>query len=335
MIIIFILIAASMVASAYFVLLIRSFDFMTIHELKRQARDGNLQAAKVYSARAYGLQLQMLLWTVTGLFFTTVIVLATYIIGPIWTIFISLPFFAVVLGVTPRTKRPVASLSMAAKASPIFETILRISFPVSRKLEHKLRRITMPESEPTIYSRQELLETIKHSRQRLSKVMDIQQIEALENALNFNNQLVGDYMVALDKSYFISGEESLSPVVFGEIFSSGLTRIPVYQGNNQHIIGTLFARDITKNEGKKINQVMHSDVYYINEQNTLADAYNILLETNHHLLIVVNEFEDVVGILSIEDVIKQLMKQNKKHKLPDASNIKLMSKKPEKVDTSL
>lgn len=321
-----------MIGSAYTILLIRSFDFMTIHELKRQARDGNTQAGRVYSARVYGMQLQMLLWTIAGLLFTAVIVLTASLIGPIWTIFISLPYFAVILGIIPHIKRPAPNLSMAAKVSPIFEAILRLSFPINHRVEHRLRRITFAESEPTIYSKQELLEIIKHNNHRLSKEIDAVQIEALESVLKFGDKLVGDHMVTLDKAHFVSGEEILSPVVFGELFGSGFSRIPVYRGNNQHIIGTLFVRDITKNEKKRVSEVMHHDVYYINELHTLSDAYNVFLSTKHHLLIVVNEFEDVVGVLNIEDVVKQLIKQDKEHVLPEASNLKVMSKNPKVID---
>jgi Mg2+/Co2+ transporter CorB len=54
---------------------------------------------------------------------------------------------------------------------------------------------------------------------------------------------------------------------------------------------------------------MRVDVYYINEQATLDHALNAFLKTKHHLFIVVNEFEDVVGVLSVEDVLEQIIGQ--------------------------
>ena len=52
---------------------------------------------------------------------------------------------------------------------------------------------------------------------------------------------------------------------------------------------------------------MRHDVYYINEQQTLDHALQAFIKTKHHLFIVVNEFEDVVGVLSAEDVIEQII----------------------------
>jgi CBS domain containing-hemolysin-like protein len=54
---------------------------------------------------------------------------------------------------------------------------------------------------------------------------------------------------------------------------------------------------------------MRQEVFYINEQLSLDHALNAFLKTKHHLFIVVNEFEDVVGVLSIEDVLEQIIGQ--------------------------
>ena len=52
---------------------------------------------------------------------------------------------------------------------------------------------------------------------------------------------------------------------------------------------------------------MRPEVYFINEHQTLDHALRAFIKVRHHMFIVVNEFEDVVGVLSIEDVLEQII----------------------------
>ena len=54
---------------------------------------------------------------------------------------------------------------------------------------------------------------------------------------------------------------------------------------------------------------MKPDVYFINEEQDLRQALGVFLSSQSHLLIVVNSFEEFVGILSIEDVMEQILGQ--------------------------
>ena len=46
---------------------------------------------------------------------------------------------------------------------------------------------------------------------------------------------------------------------------------------------------------------------FINEDSNLRQALSAFLKTHHHLLIVVNSFEEMVGVLSLEDVLEQIL----------------------------
>ena len=127
----------------YGILLIRSLEFMSIRELKRQARQGNKDAVRVYPVRAYGMQLWILLWTVLGFLTTSIILLLKSLIGsPILIILINVPLIVVLHAILPWSKRPKPSLHMAAIVSPYLEWILRKTFPIMRRLEKWVGRWT-------------------------------------------------------------------------------------------------------------------------------------------------------------------------------------------------
>lgn len=305
----FILLIVVISVALYGILLIRSFEFMSITELKRQARKGNPDAIKVYPVRAYGVQLWILMWAILGFLTSCMILLLDSLLGAVWTILINVPLIIVIHAILPWTRRPKPSLHMAANVSPAVERILRLLYPVLKWFERWVGRWIQPEPMLLIQSKDELIEILHHNAEEFDNVSR-DELKIAENALIFGDKAVGDFMTPLNTVHFVSGEEELTPVVLGELHDSGHSRFPVYQGSNQNIIGTLFIKDAARvKNAKPVKDVMRPDVYYINELQTLDHALNAYIKTKHHMFIVVNEFEDVVGVLSVEDVLEQIIGQ--------------------------
>jgi CBS domain containing-hemolysin-like protein len=301
------LLVASFMLSLCIILLVRSFEYMSISELKRQSRSGNPDAKKVYPVRVYGVQLWIVLWATAGFLISSMILLLHSLIGPYWTLLISVPIIVIFHAILPWTKRPKPSLHLAALASPFLEKLLRVSYPVLKWSEKAIGHWIQPEPLLLIQSKDELLEILHHNAEEFDHVSHDELVIA-EHALVFGDKLIGDHMTPLSVVKFISAEEMLTPVVLGELHESGHSRFPIYQGSNQNIIGTLFLRDALKIKGNKTaRDIMRIDVFYINELQTLDHALQAFIKTKHHLFVVVNEFEDVVGVLSISDVVKQIL----------------------------
>ncbi len=296
------------VITFYGILLIRSLEFMSVRELKRQARKGDSDASKVYPVRAYGMQLWILMWTILGILTTSIILLLKSIIGsPLLIILINVPLIVVLHAILPWSKRPKPSLHMAAIASPVLEWVLRKTHPIMRRLERWVGRWIQPEPFMLIQSKDELLEILHHNADEFDRISK-HELRIAENALLFGEKLVQDHMTPLNTVHFIDAKEELTPVVIGELHDSGHSRFPVYETSNQNIVGTLYLRDaIRLKTPKLVYKVMRDDVYYINEQQPLDVALHGFIKTRHHLFVAVNEFEDVVGVITIEDVIEQII----------------------------
>jgi CBS domain containing-hemolysin-like protein len=57
----------------------------------------------------------------------------------------------------------------------------------------------------------------------------------------------------------------------------------------------------------KVKDIMKRQVFYVHEEFNLDKVFHAFLKTKHHLFIVVNKFEEIVGILTIEDVLEQII----------------------------
>jgi CBS domain containing-hemolysin-like protein len=302
-----ILLIVALVLTVAIVLLIRSFEYMTIAELRRQAHAGNLDAKVVYPVRAYGIQLWMVLWSWQGIITSGIVLLLHNLVGAVWTLVVAIPLVVLVHAILPWSRWPKPNLHLAAIVSPALERILKILYPVLHFGERAVGRWILPEPILLIQSKDELLEILRHNAEEFDHV-NPDELKIAENALVFGDKLIGDHMTPLKAIYFVKADEHLTPVVLGELHNSGYSRFPVIQGTNQNIIGTLFIKDAMQTkEPKSIKDVMRPEVYFINEHQTLDHALKAFLRVRHHMFVVVNEFEDVVGVLSVEDVLEQII----------------------------
>ena len=112
----------------YNILLIRSFEYMSVSELKRQARSGNPDAMAVYPVRIYGVQLWIFMWAILGFLTSGIILLLHSLVGTVWAIVINIPLIVLFHAILPWTRRPKPSLHMASKISPYIEKIYVLCF---------------------------------------------------------------------------------------------------------------------------------------------------------------------------------------------------------------
>jgi magnesium and cobalt transporter len=121
--------------------------------------------------------------------------------------------------------------------------------------------------------------------------------------------MVSDVMVPRRGVKLVKASDAVGPIIMDELHDSGHSRFPVYEGDDEdHIVGTLFLRDLVHaRKGGAISGLMDGKVYYVHEDYTLEQALHAFLKTKRHLFIVINNFEEFVGIITIEDILEQVI----------------------------
>ena len=158
-----------------------------------------------------------------------------------------------------------------------------------------------------LHSREELL----HLVDQAPSVLTGDERLLLHHALSFSDQTVGDIMTPRSVTETIKASETLGPIVLDRLHKTGHSRFPVIEENMDHIIGMLYAHDLVKHirtsKAQLVKEVMDKKLFYINEHQSLSSALAGFLRTKHHLFIVVDEFEETTGVITIEDVIEALI----------------------------
>lgn len=289
-------------------LVMRSFGSMSVREMKRQARRGNLWAARAYSVRgAFGAELWAFLWILVGIASSIIVLLLNSLLWTWLAVVVSSLLLLLSVSLLPRLKRPPNTLRLASQVSPLLASVLGFTRPVLSPLVRVMRRFVEDDPFYLVRSRDELLELIRHADE--SAGLSSSDVRLAEGALTYADKTIGSIMIPLGAVKKVNADAVLSPVELSELHDSGFSRFPVV-GEEGRIIGTLFLKDAVElRSNKSVRDVMRADVYYVNESETLEHALKAFLKTKHHLFVVVNEFEDMVGIVTIEDVIEQILGQ--------------------------
>lgn len=156
-------------------------------------------------------------------------------------------------------------------------------------------------------SKQELEHLVAESE----SVLSTDERKLIINGLGFDEKKVHEIMTPKSVIESISKKEHLGPLVLNDLHNTGHSRFPVIDGDIDHVVGTLHIQDLLTIDAKRrstsVEKAMEPRVFYIKEDQTLQHALAAFLRTHHHLFIVVNEFRETVGLLSLEDVVEALL----------------------------
>jgi gliding motility-associated protein GldE len=130
----------------------------------------------------------------------------------------------------------------------------------------------------------------------------------LEGIVNFGNTETSEIMVPRMDIFAISDTESYTDVI-SKIVDKGFSRNPVYHENVDEIVGVLYAKDLLPHINKKdFNwQKLIRAPYFVPENKKLDDLLKEFQEMKNHLAIVVDEYGGTCGIVTLEDVIEEIV----------------------------
>ena len=96
----------------------------------------------------------------------------------------------------------------------------------------------------------------------------------------------------------------------GLVTKHGHTRIPVYEGNLDHIVGVLYAKDllraVVRGEQKSLREIARKP-YFTPESNKVQDVLRDLRKNRVHMAIVVDEYGGTAGAVTIEDILEEIV----------------------------
>jgi metal transporter CNNM len=278
------------------------------YHLKRKAQLGDKNAKLVYSLHAMRYQLMASLLIVNVLANTTITVMINSRLPGFFAVFMSTVLILVFGELLPMVYIKKNVVVLAAKTYPVLTRLMVVSAPVTKFLASMFDKWIGNDTQ-IFYSKEELLKMFEG--QELSKNSDIAADEArmIHKVLEFGDKKIRDVMTPRRMVTIVEQDDEIGPLLMDELYKSGHSRFPVkLDCKHTEFVGTLYLRDLVgEGTSKMVKNIMSADVRYVHEEQSLDYALRAFLKLRHHMMVVVNNFEEFVGVLSIEDVLEEII----------------------------
>ncbi len=286
----------------------RTYYHYPLKELKRRARSGDQLAQLLYKPVSYGVSLQILLWAIVIVCSATSFVLFSHVFATWFAVVIVA--FLIWLGFLWLPSRGLTAIStrIAALVTPAINWLLNYLYPLLERIGEFFRRHRHISIKTNLYEKEDIADLLERQKDLPENRIAAHDIDLLQHVLQFSDTYVSDVYVPLRTVKVVDIAESIGPKLMDELYKSGYSRFPVYADEKTNIVGTLYMKDLVhRKSGGSVKDVVRSEVFYVHEDFTLQQALQAFLKTKHHLFIVVNEFEEFVGIVTIEDILEAMI----------------------------
>lgn len=277
-------------------------------DLERKATLGNKQAARVLRVRKRGnlLLVSLLLGNVA------VNAAISILLGDIASGFVAgliATGLIVMFGeIIPQATCARYALQIGARTAWIVELTMLLSYPIAKPIAWALDK-TLGEELRTIWSKRELEHIIAmHEDDPRSKV-DADEERIILGALRFSDKIAEHIMTPVDDVFMLPAGDTVGYRLLHTIREEGYTRIPVYGESRDQIVGVLFAKDLLGlDTSRPVEDLMHTDRYIrVTPTRTLDEILNLMMTRRAHLALVTEKNGTLMGILTLEDILEEII----------------------------
>ena len=155
-------------------------------------------------------------------------------------------------------------------------------------------------------SKDELIQTLAEAED--NEVINAESRQMLEGVIRMTDMTAGDAMVASTRMDLIDIDAAYETILH-QVIDTAHSRFPVYERGRENIIGILMAKDLLKlQRAPEFNlRALLRPAVFVPESKGLNDLLRDFRGNRNHLAIVIDEFGRVAGIITIEDVLEQIV----------------------------
>ena len=299
--------------SAFFSASETAYTSLNLVRMKRMAADGDARAAKVLKlAERYESLLSSILIgnnIVNILASSLATVLFVRALGNKGVTVSTLVITVVILlvgEVTPKNIAKEHAETIAMMFYPVLFALTKLFTPLNWLLgcwQKLIGKVVKP-AEDRGYTEEELITIVEEAENEGG--IDAHESELIKSAIEFTDVDVEEILtprVEIQAMELGASDDEISDL-FQE---SGYSRLPVYQETVDNIVGILHEKDFYANRGKVPVRELMSNPTYVMQNTKVSDLLKLLQKTKSHMAVVVDEYDGVQGIVTMEDILEELV----------------------------
>lgn len=287
-------------------------------DLRRKAKLRDQRAAAVLPLREKShLSLASILLTNVAVISATSLVLGDHLNG--FLAGIASTLLIVVFGeVVPQALFIGHALSFCAWFAPLLRLMILCTYPISKPLQLLLDRLLGPERSP-LQSRSELgLLIAEHAGSEESE-LDDNELDIMRGALSLSEKRVRDIMTPIKQVYWLTPDTVIDAAKIDDIKQQGRSRIPVLNRARTESYGILLMKNLVDidfdEQAMPAGQLLLRQTQLVGSMTALDTLFRKFIHSKTHLL-PVERNDKIVGIVTIEDVIEEILQ----HEIEDESD---------------
>ena len=155
-------------------------------------------------------------------------------------------------------------------------------------------------------TKDELIRTLAEAEDR--ELIEPESRAMLEGVLRMADMTAGDVMVAGPRMDLLDIEADYDELL-GVVIETAHSRFPVFDGPRENIIGILMAKDLLKlQRAPELNlRTLLRPAVFVPESKRLNELLRDFRSNRNHLAIVIDEFGNTAGLITIEDVLEEIV----------------------------
>jgi Mg2+/Co2+ transporter CorB len=219
--------------------------------------------------------------------------------------------------VLPKTYAIAHPERMALAVAPIIRIFVAIFGPITRVVQIIVRHVLaffgvdMDEKTAVLSAHEEIRGAIDLHHLEGGVIKDDR--DMLSGLLNLREMEVSDVMVHRTKMLAVDVARPTGKII-SELLESGFSRIPLWRNDPDNIIGILHAKNLlralseAKGRVSKINiEKISTKPWFVPDTTNLQDQLDAFLTRKTHFAVVVDEYGEVMGLLTLEDILEEIV----------------------------
>ncbi len=233
--------------------------------------------------------------------------------GLVWATIGMTVLLVVFAEVMPKTYAFTYADSYALRIAPVLQLVVRALSPLSVGIRLLATQIIRPNPDAS-ENREEELRGLIELQGNDGNADDRERKAMLSSILDLNEISVEAIMTHRGTVSMINADDKVEHIL-RYVLNSPHTRHPVFSGQSDNIVGVLHVKDLLRAVGEaetgmttpEIVQNIASDAYFIPETTLLFDQLQAFRSRREHFAVVVDEYGDFRGIVTLEDILEEIV----------------------------
>lgn len=213
--------------------------------------------------------------------------------------------------ITPKTLATIHAEKLSLLYAYPIHFVMTIVTPISVVINLMARVIFFilrvdPNEKPDAITEEELRTMVDVSHE--SGVIEEEEREMIKNVFDLGDAKAKDVMVPRVNVIFADVESTYNELI--DIFREyKFTRLPVYEGMTDNVIGTINMKDLLLYDTTKEFQIREflRDAYFTYEHKNISELLVEMREASYNIAIVLDEYGETAGLITLEDILEEIV----------------------------